>query len=337
MRTIESFEEYAGPIHEDIHEMFLPLLFGQEEPLPDEPCDLVSLTPAQGGLGMPNLRSEAPRQYAASKSIISLHVESIKAQSPFMATGEQSVDDQKKHQQSMKTTYSKSRMEEIDASLSPDLLRSKEQARDKGATSWFNAIPLKEQGLALNKQEFRDSLRLRYNLPVSDLPNHCACGDRMTVGHALSCKRGGFVAQRHDGIRELSTLHISRICDNVEVEPRFQPTDTERFYLRTTTTSPEARLDIKAGEFWSRGLTAFFDVRVTHVNSRSNQGKPKTMIFKEQENEKKRKYQQRVLDVEMGSFTSLVFGTNGGVLVECQMFLKHLTEKLSKKDGGPYG
>ena len=163
MRTIESFEEYVDPIHEAIHEMFLPLLFGKEEPLPDELCDLVTLTPAQGGLGMPDLRFEAPRQYAALKSITSLHVESIKAQSSFMATSEQSVDDLKKHQQSMKATYSKLRMEEIDASLSPDLLRSIEQARDKGASSWLNAIPLKEQGLALNKQEFGDSLRMRYN------------------------------------------------------------------------------------------------------------------------------------------------------------------------------
>ena len=236
----------------------------------------------------------------------------------------------------MKTTYSKSRMEEINASLSPDLLRSIEQARDKGASSWLNAIPLKEQGLALNKQEFRrDSPRLRYNLPLSDLPNHCACGD-WTVGHALSCKRGGFVAQRHDGIRELLTLHISRICKNVEVEPRLQPIGTERFDLRTTTRSPEARLDIKAGGFWSKGVTTFFYVRVTHVNSRSNQGKPTAMIFKEQENEKKRKYQQIVLDVDMGSFTPLVFGTNGGMGVECQMFFRHLAEELSKKDGEPY-
>ena len=60
------------------------------------------------------------------------------------------------------------------------------------------------------------------------------------------------------------------------------------------------------------------------------------MIFKEQENEKKRKYQQRVLDVEMGSFTPLVFGTNGGMGVECQMFLRHPAEELSKKDGEPY-
>ena len=49
------------------------------------------------------------------------------------------------------------------------------------------------------------------------------------------------------------------------------------------------------------------------INSKCNQGKGTSTIFKEQEEEKKRKYQQRVLDVEMGSFTPLVFGTNGGI------------------------
>ena len=52
-------------------------------------------------------------------------------------------------------------------------------------------MPLSDQGLALNKQEFRDSLRMRYDLPLVDLPSHCVCGDKFTVGHALSCKKGG--------------------------------------------------------------------------------------------------------------------------------------------------
>ena len=115
-----------------------------------------------------------------------------------------------------------------------------------------------------------------------------------------------------------------------------QPLDNERFNLRSAVTSPEARLDFKAGGFWSRGVTAFFDVRVTHVNSKCNQGKTTSTIFKEQEEEKKRKYQQRVLDVEMGSFTPLVFGTNGVMGVDCNCFLKRLAEKLSEKNEEPY-
>ena len=98
---------------------------------------------------------------------------------------------------------------------------------------------------------------------------------------------------------------------------------------------PEARLVLKAVGFWSRGVTAFFDVRVTHVNSKCNQGKATSTIFKEQE-EKKRKYQQRVLDVEMGSFTPLVFGTNGGMGADCNCFFNRLAERLSEKNEEPY-
>ena len=46
---------------------------------------------------------------------------------------------------------------------------------------------------------------------------------------------------------------------------------------------------------------------------------------------------QRVLDVEHGAFTPLVFGTNGGVGEECKTFLSHLARKLSEQNGDRYG
>ncbi|CAH3172143.1 unnamed protein product [Porites lobata] len=233
-----------------------------------------------------------------------------------MVSGERSTEELKRHQQSLKRASAKVKMDSIDSSLSPGLLRLVNQSRDKGARSWLNAMPLADKGLALNKQEFRDSLRLRYDLPLVDLPSHC-------------------ISQRHDGVRNLLTTFIDNIGNNVEIEPRLQPLDNERFHLRSAVTSSEARLDIKAGGFWARGVTAFFDVRVTHVNSKCYQSKPTSEVFKEQE-EKKRKYQQRVLDVEMGSFTPLVFGTNGGMGNECQRFLKHLADKIAQKDTEPY-
>ena len=151
-----------------------------------------------------------------------------------------------------------------------------------------------------------------------------------TVNHALSCKKGGFVAQRHDTIRDLLTSHISKVCRIVETEPLLQALDNEVFNLLSTVTSREARLDMKKAEgFWTPAVTAFFDVRVTHVNSRSNKGKYTATIFKEQENKKKRKYNQRVMDVERGTFTPLVFGTNGGIGLDCQNFLRTLANKLS--------
>ena len=139
------------------------------------------------------------------------------------------------------------------------------------------------------------------------------------------------MAQRHDGVRNLLTSLIGKVCTNVEVERQLQPLNNERFNLRSAVTSPEARLDFKAGGFWSRGVTAFFDVRVTHVNSKCNQGKATSTNFKEQEEEKKWKYQQRVLDVEMGSFTPLVFGANSGMGADCNCSLKRLAEKCQKR------
>ena len=46
---------------------------------------------------------------------------------------------------------------------------------------------------------------------------------------------------------------------------------------------------MKASGFWLRKATALFDVRVTHVNSKCNQGWPTQELSREHENEKKRK------------------------------------------------
>ena len=274
-------------------------------------------------------------QFNASLDITAPHVNSIVTQSSTVPAREL-MEKRKCEVNAKRRAAAKSRIERIDESLSPNLLQAVQQTRDKRASSWLNAIPIEEHGLALNKQEFRDALCLRYNLPLPNLPSYCACGETFTVNHALSCKKGGFVAQRHDAIRDLLTSHISKVYRNVETKPLLQPLDNEVFNLQSTVTSREARLHMKAGGFWTPGLTAFFDVRVTHVNSRSNQGKHTATIFKEQENEKKRKYNKRVMDVEMGTFKPLVFGTNGGMGLDCQNFLRTLANRFSTKNDEPY-
>ena len=82
---------------------------------------------------------------------------------------------------------------------------------------------------------------------------------------------------------------------------------------RTANTFDESRLDIKAKGFLEKGQIAFFDVRVTHVNSRSNKNLETSVILHNYETEKKRPYMERVIEIEHGIFTPLVFGTNGNV------------------------
>ena len=121
MRTIESFEDYVDPIQEAIDDLLLPTLFGQTEPLPSDLRQLVTLTPAQGGLGVPDLRFEAPQQFAASTLITAPHVDSITTQSMFMVAGENSTEELKRQHQALKTAPVKSRMESIDSTLYPSI------------------------------------------------------------------------------------------------------------------------------------------------------------------------------------------------------------------------
>ena len=120
MRTIDSFEDYVDPIQEGIDDLLLPNLFGQSEPLPDEVRLLVTLTMAQRGLGIPDLRADAPQQFAASKSITTAHVDSITSQSTVMAPG--STEELRRHHQSLKRARDKEKMESTDSTIFPDLL-----------------------------------------------------------------------------------------------------------------------------------------------------------------------------------------------------------------------
>ena len=74
------------------------------------------------------------------------------------------------------------------------------QARYDGASSWLNTLPIKEQQLDMNKEQFTDALRLLYNHSLSDIKSRCECGAPFIVVHALDCKKGGFIAQRHDNL-----------------------------------------------------------------------------------------------------------------------------------------
>lgn len=76
-----------------------------------------------------------------------------------MVPGENVTEEFKRQHQALKTSSVKSRIESTDSTLPSDLLQSANQSRDKGASSSLTAVPLIDHGLALNKQEFRDSLR----------------------------------------------------------------------------------------------------------------------------------------------------------------------------------
>ena len=100
---------------------------------------------------------------------------------------------------------------------------------------------------------------------------------------------------------------------------------------RGTNKAPDARLDIRAPGFWAKEQSAFFDVMVCHPNTDSYKNLTPEQIYKLHENDKKRLYSFRVLEVERGTFTPLAFTTTGGMSDECQRYHSRLAELLAVK------
>ena len=190
-------------------------------------------------------------------------------------------------------------------------------------------------GFNLNKREFRDAIKLRYDWPVDDIPSTCVCNDIFTVDHAMICKRGGFVTQRHNELRDLEADLLSMVCSDVEIEPVLQDISGEQLG-RGSNRSPDARLDIHARGFWENQRSAFFDVRVFHPNADSYRDLELQQIYRNHENEKKRLYTRRVLDIEQGTFTPLIFTSTGGMGKECLHYHSRLAQLISIKKGEDY-
>ena len=47
----------------------------------------------------------------------------------------------------------------------------------------------------------------------------CICGDLFTVDHAMVCRHGGLIIQRHNEIRDLEAEMLRMVCTDVETEP----------------------------------------------------------------------------------------------------------------------
>ena len=182
-----------------------------------------------------------------------------------------------------------------------------------------------------NKQEFWDSLKTRYGIPLSRLPSKCVCGQNFSVEHAFTCKIGGFVTIRHNEIRDFTAEILREVCHDIQVEPMLTPLSGENFQYRTANTDRDARPDVAARGVWIRGSRAFCDVRVFNPLARTYRNQTLAAAHKTNENEKKRAYQERIRHVEHGSFTPLVFSCFGGMSIECLRFYNHLSDKLSEK------
>ena len=95
-------------------------------------------------------------------------------------------------------------------------------------------------------------------------------------------------------------------------------------------------MDIRAEGFWERSQDAFFDVRVFNPLAPSNCNQNLNATYQRHEKEKRRNYEQRIREVDHGSFTPLILAATGGMGKVCQITFKRLASMLSCKRDQPY-
>ena len=138
---------------------------------------------------------------------------------------------------------------------------------------------------------------------------------------------------RHNNLRDLNSELMKEVCRDVVTAPQMITLDDEDIQ---GTKADKAAPDISSRGLWSTFERTFFDVRVLHPNCPSYVNKDMNKIYQAHENEKMKKYNERVLTVERGSFTPLVYTTFGGWGPQATRYHKRLAEKISSKRNEDY-
>ena len=141
---------------------------------------------------------------------------------------------------------------------------------------------------------------------------------------------------RHNRVRDLEASLLKGITSikDVRTEPELLPIGN--IPVEGTNHAEKARLDVSAVGIWSPMERTFLDVRITHPNAPSHRKKPIEKLYEEQEKEKKKMYNQRIIQVEKATFTPLVFSTSGGMGLECIKYHKKIAEHISSKTNEEY-
>jgi hypothetical protein len=136
---------------------------------------------------------------------------------------------------------------------------------------------------------------------------------------------------RHDTIRDILAAEMRDVLRDVAVEPTLTPLSGEVILPASANREPDARADIRARGFWADQQSAYFDIRVFYPHAPSYLSRSLSGLCKSFEAEKKRQYGDRILHVENGTFTPLVFSSCGGMGQEATSAIKKLASMAADK------
>ena len=329
LRTIPNVAELLRPFDEILNTKFIPAIT-ENQNISEFDRKLLSLPVKLGGLGIPVFSESSEVEFENSRQVSEYLMNKIVSQDQLYEINPRREREIQNRLRKEKESRNNELLESLRSQMSKEQLRCNDVAQMKGASAWLTALPLAEEQFVLSKREFFDSLALRYHWRLKRIPQSCVCGKAFTMDHAMTCARGGYIIRRHNRIRDLLAKVMDEVLLGVRIEPPLQPLTGEQL---TGGSSKEdgAHPDIVARDFWQMHELAFFDVKVFNPLARTYMNQSLEAAFKTNETNKKNLYNNRIIQVEKGSFTPVVLSSLGGFGVESGRFLAKLIELVSQK------
>ena len=209
MRTIPYISECLQPLEETIQNDLIPSLFKRN--VSDSLRELLALPARLGGMGIINPTKVSDDEYRNSRKLTQPLTNLIIKQNVLDEIDHVEIDQDKvvkvkKEISKEREAKQRRQYDEVvnGKNRTKEELKRIKMNQEKGASNWLSSLPLKENGFSLNKQEFHDAVAIRYGLPVENLPETCVCGNSFSVEHAMRCKMGGYVAIKHNDVRDVT-------------------------------------------------------------------------------------------------------------------------------------
>ena len=321
------------PLEVALAKNFLPALLDTSVEEVARLRPLLALPVKLGGIGIPDPTTTGAICFASSMESTGLLQTSLITGGPLCASAHrtEAAVGRRAVLKRKKTELETQLATILDAARPADKRRI---TRSKTTGAWLTTMPSLLNGTVLSAEEFRDSIRLRLGLTPHSLPHRCeGCGERFTTDHAMSCRKGGLILQRHNDIAtEWGQLCAQALTPSVVTdEPLIQNSrDVQVAGTNRTEPRPELRGDIAVHGFWTPGTTAIFDIRVTDTDAPSNRSTAPERVLQRHEKEKKDKYNALCL-ARRRTFTPLVFSVDGLTGVEATAASRRLSAALAVK------
>ena len=160
LRTLLDFAQLLEPLERTINGVLIPAV--TYHTVTEEECDLLGLPVRMGDLGFTDPVVTSSSEYEASIKVTNPLVRRIVEQEHQPPdTSETGTLQLRTRRQ--KDDYLCERLGQMKNSLPTETKRAAEFATEKESSNWLIVIPLKELDYNLNKKEFRDAIKLRYD------------------------------------------------------------------------------------------------------------------------------------------------------------------------------